>query len=243
MKNRWNFKVLLLCHFIIALLVSSFLWPATRTYWDALDRSFFHWLNSSLADRPNWQLFWAYGNLRLADWIEDIVILSFFYVYIRSATKQMRLQRVSQFLFSLFLGAFIILFVNEILFRGQLRIPRHSPTLVVDHCIRLSQEIPWLHIKDSAAKSFPGDHATTAIYFGTIFTFFAGWRRGLPACLYAAYLCLPRMVAGAHWLSDVLVGSCSIVLFFLSWTLCSPFQTWVTTKIEKSLQLPKWRRS
>ena len=34
---------------------------------------------------------------------------------------------------------------------------------------------------------------------------------------------MPRLVAGAHWLSDVLVGGTFIALATTGWSLCTPY--------------------
>src|SRR3990167_8789927 len=95
--------------------------------------------------------------------------------------------------------------------------------MVVDDSVRLSKEIPWMSIKDDSSKSFPGDHGTTALLFVTGFAYLAGWRLGVLAVLYGAFLCLPRLITGAHWLSDIIVGSGTITIVCLSWAFCSPF--------------------
>src|SRR5690242_874934 len=117
-------------------------------------------INGTLRDRPIWQLFWALANHKMADWIEDGCVLCFFIAYVMKARKGWRLRRVAQLLFSVLYIAAIIYFVNKTLFREYLEIPRFSPTLTVDNSVHLSQEIPWLSIKDDSVKSFPGDHGT-----------------------------------------------------------------------------------
>src|SRR6185369_8486193 len=110
-----------------------------------------------------------------------------------------------------------IYFINRKLFSSYLIIPRTSPTRVVEDSIRLSEMVPWLHVKDGSARSFPGDHGTTALLFSASYTILAGWRLGIIALLYGAFLCLTRLITGAHWLSDVIVGSGCIAIFVLSW--------------------------
>jgi membrane-associated phospholipid phosphatase len=90
-----------------------------------------------------------------------------------------------------------------------------------------------MSIKDGSSKSFPGDHGTTALLFAASFTYLAGWRLGLLACFYAAFLCLPRLITGAHWLSDIVVGSGSITLFFMAWAIYTPLFKRVTELFSK----------
>lgn len=238
-RKMWKLKLLLLWHIIAALLFASLFWPLTKEYWDVIDVAFFKWINSSLRDRPSWQLFWALANHKLADWIEDLCVLCFFIVYVKRAHKTLRAYRISQLLFCVFYIGAIIYFINRMLFRETLNIPRLSPTLVVDESVHLSDEITWMSIKDDSSKSFPGDHGTTALLFAASFSYLAGWRLGILAALYAAFLCMPRLITGAHWLSDVLVGSGTITIVFLSWAFCTPLCERISTLFERFFRLFK----
>lgn len=232
-ERKWKLKMLLLCHVLVAILLTTLFLPATKGFWEVIDVAFFKLVNGSLEGRPNWQIFWALANHKLADWVEDLCVLIFFVIYVRQAHKALRPRRIAELLFCvLYIGA-IIYFVNRMLFRENLSIPRLSPTLVVDSSVRLSEHISWLHIKDDSSKSFPGDHGTTALLFAASFSYLAGWRLGILASLYAAFLCMPRLITGAHWFSDVIVGSGSITILFLGWAFCTPlFQTCVN-KMER----------
>jgi membrane-associated phospholipid phosphatase len=244
-QKSWKLKILLLWHVIAALLFASLFWPVTKVYWEVIDIAFFKMVNSTLRDRPLWQLFWAFANHKLADWVEDLCVLCFFITYVRQAHRSLRKRRISELLFCIIYIAAIIYFVNRMLFRENLSIPRLSPTLVVDDSVRLSEEIPWMSIKDDSSKSFPGDHGTTALLFAASFSYLAGWRLGILASLYAAFLCMPRLITGAHWLSDVLVGSGTITIVFLSWAFCTPMFSRFTEGCERffgflSKQMKKW---
>lgn len=226
-------KKICLWHLFAALLVGSFLWPVTESYWSRLDETFYRFLNHSLDDHPWWQIFWAMASNKLADWLEDLCILGFYIVHISKTRKELRLKKVSELVFCLFYIALIIYFVNRVLFRSNWHIYRDSPTLALDGGVRLTDEVPWISFKDSSNKSFPADHATTAILFAVSYFYLAGWRLGLIAAFYATFLCIPRLITGAHWLSDVLVGSVPIVIIFLSWLFCTPLLHFCSQKIEK----------
>lgn len=230
---KW--KPLLLCHVAIAVLLGSFLWPPARTIWGSLDTAVFKSLNHTLEGHPWVQLFWAFVNHRKADLVEDAVFLLFFILAIKAAPKEKRLRRAAEFIFCIALAGSLIYYVNRTLLREHVLIPRESPSLVVTPCVRLSKEVPWLLVKDETAASFPGDHATTLILFSVLYTYFAGRKLGAYACLYAIFRTLPRLIVGAHWFSDIVVGSGCLALFFLSWALCTPFHTWTIDRIEKIL--------
>lgn len=220
--NAWNLRLLFFWHIVAALLFTSLFWPVTHHYWQSVDIAFFKMINSTLQDRPTWQLFWACANHKLADWVEDLCVLAFFIAYVRGAAAGLRGRRVIELLFCVLYIAVIIYFINKMLFRDTLHIPNLSPTLLIDDSVRLSQEIPWMKIKDDSSYSFPGDHGTTAILFAASFAYLARGRLAILACLYGAFLCMPRLITGAHWLSDVIVGSGTIAIVFLSWAFCTP---------------------
>lgn len=236
-----KYKSLILSHLFIAFLLGTFFWPVTRPAWEFLDIAVFKFLNQLLENSPFTQIFWGFVNHKKADLVEDAFFLAFFIVAIVKAPPGEKLRRTSQFLFCIIVAGSIIYFFNQILLREHLLLPRASPSLVISPCVRLSQEIPWLPTKDATLGSFPGDHATTLLLFATFYTLYAGKKAGLYAALYTIFRMLPRLILGAHWLSDIAVGSSAIVLFFLSWIFCTPFQAWAVDKIEIFLKL--WKKN
>jgi membrane-associated phospholipid phosphatase len=234
--GTWKTRQLIFFNVLVLILLWSLFTPATKVFWETIDVAFFKTINSTLRGNPNWQLFWALANHKIADLVEDLCVLCFFFAYVTQARKGLRLRRVAELLFCVLYIGLIIYFVNKTLFREYLEIPRLSPTLSVGDSVHLSQEIPWLSIKDDSTKSFPGDHGTTALLFAASFSYFAGRRLGLFAFLYAAFLCLPRLITGAHWLSDVLVGSGCITIFFLGWSFCTPMGEWCIANLERFLK-------
>lgn len=222
MTISYKLRSLFLLQTLLVLLLASLLWPKAAIYWQKLDIAFFKLINQSLLDNHYWQVFWACANHKYADWLADLCILAFFTIWIQKSPSYLRKIRIAQLLFCILYTAFIIFFVNRTLFPDVISISRSSPSLVVENSVRLSQEIPWMKIKDASKASFPGDHATTALLFATSFSYLAGWRFAIAAWLYAGFLCMPRLITGAHWLSDVIVGSGGITLFFLSIAFCTP---------------------
>ncbi|MFI5334459.1 MAG: phosphatase PAP2 family protein [Chlamydiales bacterium] len=236
-ESRWKIRKLIAWQLLMALMIASFIYGPTASLWNQLDVAFFRLINGSLKEGKYWQIFWACANHRMADWVEDVCILGFYLLLLRKTAKHLRPKKGAEILFTIFLIAFTVLFINRKLFSSYLKIPRISPTRAVEGSIRLSELVPWLHVKDGSARSFPGDHGTTAILFAASYMILAGWRLGVFAILYGAFLCLPRLFTGAHWLSDVIVGSGCIAIFVLSWAFCSPFAHHVSNKLLKILRL------
>lgn len=234
MIAKWNGKWLLFWNLLAAFGFVTLFSPWTHSLWRSLDITFFTALNSSLEGNPRWQLFWALANHKWADWVEDVCFLLFFLFYIRSGKD--RLRRACQLFVCILYMALVIYLINRVLFRENLQISSPSPTRILPSCFRLSDHITWLHVKDVANKSFPGDHGTTAILFAASLTFLARRKMlSLLACLYAVFLCIPRLITGAHWLSDVVVGSGGIAMVTLSWLFCSPLFASCVNKLHRLL--------
>lgn len=233
-KPTWKWKKFILFHLTAILLILSFLLPWTKQIWTQIDIVFFQFVNNTLKHESA-QIFWAFANHHLADWVEDLFIFGFYLLAIIKTAKGLRAKRIAQFVYCVIYIALIIVVVNRLIFHEILHTRRDSPTLTLENCIRLSDQITWMEVKDDSSKSFPGDHATTALLFAFSYAMFADRRMGMIAIAYAFFLCLPRLVVGAHWLSDIAVGSGSIVLFTLSWLHYSPISEIMVNRLEKTL--------
>ncbi len=230
---KWNLKWLIIWHLVVLVLLTSFFSSTGATLWQTLDIACFRALNHTLEGNLFAQKFWAWMNLRAADWLEDIVFLSFFIVYIRSCAKELRTRKICALILCVaYCGAIVAL--NKATFRSWIHIERLSPSLVLDHVVDVSHALFWTSVKTASASSFPGDHGITALFFPVVLSWLGATRKlQLSAWIYTAFLSIPRMIVGAHWLSDVAVGSASIVLVFSSWWFCSPLFTQISLFLEK----------
>ncbi|AKH19939.1 phosphatase PAP2 family protein [Sedimenticola thiotaurini] len=220
-RRVWYPLPFFLCHLFALLLFGSWLFEPTRALWDALDNQLFFLLNGLLAD-GDWQVgFWAALNTKTADVVVGLGMILFFFLFIFSGPRTLRIERLSMFGVMSFI---ILLSQSELLslYKELLAMQRFSPSLVLEPAYRLSELVPHIKAKDFSYGSFPGDHGiVTLIWVGSVW-FFARWRWGLTAALIGALILLPRMVAGAHWLTDNLVGSSLPVLLLLAWVLFTP---------------------
>ena len=228
---KW--KAFLLALAVILFMGITFLIPETRSMWEAIDIATFKALNSTFLSTKPLQYFWALLNHKKMDLVEDVIFLLFFVWGIKAAPKELRLRRAAQFLFCILLAGSVIYFVNRQFLRSYTIMPRESPSLVVTPCIRISQEIPLQGVKDETLASFPGDHATTLLLFGLLYTSFVSRRLALSAWCYVLLRMLPRLIMGAHWLSDIAVGSLSIALFFVACFHYTPISTWIIGSFER----------
>jgi membrane-associated phospholipid phosphatase len=117
---------------------------------------------------------------------------------------------------------------------------RHSPSLVLQPAYRLSELVPEINPKDSSKHSFPGDHALVLFMVSICIWFFAGRERGMLAIGISSLEVFPRLVGGAHWLTDILVGALSTALIATSLTLALPLYAlairWIYRQLECHLR-------
>lgn len=232
-----NYSRLIFWHLFVLILLLSFLWEGTSVYWNALDVSCFRFLNNSLEGNLFLQKFWAFGNLRIADWIEDAVFILFFTLYVRSFPKELRTRKICEVIIAVAYCAFIILYVNHGIFRTWGHIDHLSPSMALDGVVDVSHVL-WTKVKTGSAASFPGDHGTTALFFPIILCWLrASMKMRIWAWSYAAFLCLPRMIVGAHWLSDIIVGSSGVALIFSAWLFCTPLLNRLSSLLERGVLL------
>ena len=117
-QGKWNLKKLLLWHGLALLLLASFFLQSGKHFWDLIDIYVFTTLNSSLEASPFSQFFWACFNHTNADWLEDGVILLFFYALIKKAPSWLKSRKVAELLFCI-LYTSCILFLSTISFSAK----------------------------------------------------------------------------------------------------------------------------
>lgn len=236
---RWT--VIIVCHLAAALLYGSWYFNQERVsnehysrilqysddapiqLWKELDYAAFKTLNGSLKDRPATQKFWALTNHRAFDLVQMSLVALLYTVFVlRGNSREEKLKRVQA---GFYMAACIIIGL-QIFHFTLFFFNRFSPTMIpLEGAVRLSQMegITW-SVKDISARCFPGDHSTF-LFLIAIFVFYnAGWRYGSVALILAILGVLPRLVGGAHWFTDVVVGGGAISLVVASWSLASPLQ-------------------
>ena len=209
-------------HGIALVLLLSWLIVPTRMMWDMLDHTAFHMLNSWVQTSPFWQKFWALASYKRAEWVMDGVRLIFFAALILTIPRGEKRTAIAKILFTIGFIFAVIMLVGKTLFPDILQIERLSPTASIDGAFRLSSVIDWIYVKDHSRASFPSDHGITACLFISCMFALFGRKWGYAAIVTEGCYCLPRLVAGAHWLSDVLIGSGMIALILSAWMFTTP---------------------
>lgn len=223
-KAHMQWRPFLLYHAVALFLFFTWIFPPTAILWQKLDVAAFRFLNNSLKDSPLTQIFWALANVKITDLFGAIFMASFSLIYVFENGKEIAKHRLAQFLYLCIWGEIGILLLKEVIFPLLVSINflRDSPSLIFNDTIRLSGVISWLKIKDHSHWSFPGDHAFIALQWAGFIAFFCGWRYGTLAYISSIFFILPRLIAGAHWVTDALIGSFSLALIILAWSTATP---------------------
>lgn len=224
------FSFTLLATFVLG----SWLHPTGRSLWNSLDKATFLILNGSLTslqDIPGWTAMWAFTNMRLFDVVAMLMMVSFLWTPgVTFPKSELRAGTVRFVVLLLFLLAVREGFHEVVHVCGW---SRSGPSLVYEPCVRLSELYPGLQPKDSSHASFPGDHAAVSMLWAG-FTLLTVRNRWSPmVVLLAVFLMLPRLVGGAHSLSDDLVGGAFVTLITLAIAAGTPLLRMVSDRLSE----------
>jgi putative membrane protein len=235
-SGLWRPVPLVICNILAILLIISWYGEAGRVLWEQADAWVFYKLNGSLSGGHYWQLFWAAANTKRFDITSALVILFIYMFYIFSGKRKQIVNRTAVGVLILFSTVLAIQFSKNFLDYG-----RPGPSSSLQPVILLTEIISGFEFRDHSGSSFPGNHGIALIMFTSMVWFFAGRTYGLVMLLLSAFLMLPPMVVGAHWLTDNLVGSAYVSLVALSWILATPLHArlirMVTPLVSKSFAM------
>lgn len=225
-QARWCWPELITCNAIALLLMASWLWQPTRALWNNFDAWLFHFLNTPLANHPIWATVWAIGNMRPVDAAIGLVML----IAIIKSDFIFSGAQVRRALYAFLALLLLMLLIRIALFDQALKLlqwRRASPSLTVEGAVRLTSLFPnWAQqwaLKDSSEQCFPGDHASVLFIWTAMLLYFARGKALFFVWLLTILYALPRLIAGAHWGSDVLVGGAFLSLMAFGWGYYTPY--------------------
>jgi len=234
-NRHWHPRAMLVCHVVAAVLLATWLWQPTRELWNVFDLWLFKLLNDPVHAGGLWAHIWAIGSMRPVDAAVGVVMLA----VMLKANLIFTGAQVRRALFA-FLVALVVMLLMRVLFADLVEYmgwQHASPSLVVEGSARLTEMFPaWEErwdLKDSASRSFPGDHASVLLIWAYFMSFFArGWRLLLVWAITVIGI-LPRLVAGAHWGADAFVGGVLLSLLALAWSCYTPLGYHASEWLEK----------
>jgi len=211
----------------VALFLSWFL-PANHGAWFTLDSAIFFFFNRHLATDPAFLHLVAITNNRAFDVISLLAMgLLYLYFYLKQDAAGRRRLVIT--------GVVMLLTAVVLNQLGHLLPVKHpSPTLTFDNIHRVS-ELTGIPTKDASGESFPGDHGMMLIIFSCFMLRYFGRGAFAVALLITLVFSLPRVMIGAHWFTDIAVGSLSVVLVGASWVLMTPCSDWIVDRLNRLL--------
>ncbi len=216
----------------MALLLALWYVPPIKSMILSMDESVALFFNGALSNRF-FASFCATMNHESEKLLNIVVLLSFNLAYVFSLRGKSRLRALA---YTLFLWVYLQLVAGgtNYLLNHVIPCDRASPSLAIEGFTRLSELFNNPKIKDAAARSFPSGHSLAMVYWLLFSARFASRRFVLIGIFPVLLFSLPRMFAGAHWLSDT-VFSVFMADFFLIIIFCSPAHKKVLAWIEKGL--------
>lgn len=222
-------RFLILSHLFLAFSLFCWFMPVLHPFCIQIDTLLFKTLNQSLNHHTIWQSFWGLLNHRI-EATYNLLLAALLNLWAVLQTKNVKLKqkRILQLIY--FWVFFQIGFsLQEYAFHTFLQLERHSPSLMIKGAIKLSSVLQNPNVKDSSLHCFPSGHAFALIYWASFSLLCSPKRIGFLGVFLALFLCLPRLVSGAHWASDT-IFSALLALCWLSWTLICPLYSWAMRK-------------
>jgi membrane-associated phospholipid phosphatase len=227
----WRWIDLSLSLGLAGLLAWSWLWPRSRSIWDQVDATVFRLLNGALAFTW-WQKGWAYLNHDYADWIAIALYGILFFYAGRYGKRSLRRSAIS-----LAVLAVVVIGLRSgthlAVTLGDGALSRPSPTLANPDALRLSELVPDVTAKDYSHCCFPSDHGFVVLAIVLYLGYWGPDRAVWMAVLLALAFVVPRMVAGAHWFTDIAIGSAVMALAATSLLMATPLHDWAVSTIDR----------
>ncbi len=219
---------------IISFLILSWVTPPFSYLWDLIDKNLFIFLNKSALYFPSLQVGIAWLNSRYGDWFYEFLFLAIYLVSI--AFHKDKKRKIYQLSFLILLVFFVQVCINTVICRKILDLSRYSPSKMLNVFVDFSN-FKFPHNRIFTTHSFPSDRATT-LFLCAIFS----WSHfRYPIALIFTFVslifALSRLIVGAHWLSDIIMGG--FVLSYAIWIICMyvPFLKQFSKKTTKFTQI------
>lgn len=233
-KTSWTnrlIKIAFLNIFAFSLLI-SFLLSYRSGFWFGIDSTVFHFFNQYLThSNPLFLYVAAITNHRLFDLISLVTMGLIYYSYFKQQNNYGKRQMLC-------LGLLMLILMVLIKQWGTLLPIAHaSPTYYFGETETINRVSQLTHFgtKDASRDSFLGDHGMALMIFAGFMWRYFGYKAGLKGIACVILFSLPRIIVGAHWFTDVYIGSLTISCITLSWFLLTPLCDWLISAIIRLL--------
>jgi membrane-associated phospholipid phosphatase len=232
--KKENIILIILCNLLGALLFGSWYVTEFQGFWFEIDKAVFYFFNQLLVANKAFMYFVALINLRLFDVVAFVAMLGIFYSYYRKSNVEGK-----RWLFCIGVAMLASAIIMK-QFDRMLDVDRVSASVYFNnlfHDVNFVSQLSGLPAKDRSAGSFPGDHGMMLLIFVAYMWKYLGKGAFLQGLAVFVIFSFPRIMGGAHWFTDVFVGSLSFALVILSWILLSPAADMFIDWLEKRVPL------
>lgn len=225
---------IVLCNLAGILLFLSWYLPANHGFWFTIDKNIFFFFNKLIGESDSFLYFVAFTNFRAFDSVAFIFML-LIYLYYFSRQDAAGKRKMCCMGIAMICSVILVKLAD-----GCLNINRPSPTLYFESLnepVNFVSKMTGWHVKDLSSISFPGDHGMMLLIFASFMARYFGRNAFLSSFSVFLVFSLPRMMSGAHWFTDIAVGSLSIILVVMSWILLTPLSDRIIQWLEAKLPL------
>ncbi len=226
MQGRWRPLILISANLFGIVLFASWLLEPTRSLWMELDNLTFWSMNNSLAEGKTWRWLWAITNNRMFDLVTLGCMLLLFGDYSLRKDRQ----NLNRYIAVGILMLIAVLIASQV--GKAIPIVRPSAANYYPEALRLSHLVPEIDTKDISGDTFPGDHGLILLLYAGFVCFFMSRTYGMFASVMMVVFTLPRLMSGAHWLTDEIVGAVALGVITLSWFLATPLHSIALNRLE-----------
>ena len=217
------------------LLFFSWFHADANSFWPVVDKNVFFTFNHLLGENEAFRYLVAFTNLRFFDVFGFLAMaLVFLFHFIKQdkdPRRWMICMGVTMLLTAVFAKQFNMTFDFD----------RPSPTLhftaLGDDVLYVSKLTGW-DAKDWSKSCFPGDHGMCLIIFCVYMLRYFDLKSFLAGFVITVLFSMPRVMSGAHWVSDIAVGAVAVNLIVLSWMLLTPLSDFIISTLMK---LMRWQ--
>lgn len=182
-----------------------------------IDRQISLWINPTLAEKNLWTMFWGAMNKTVERYISISIMLIIAITFIcHSKDKRLAASLVTSMILYLELATIIKFFIIK-----TFEVNRLSPSNVIENYNLLSKLLNDRTIKDGSGSSFPGDHALVLFFIAFYSGYFYPKFLKVATWFFALFFVVPRVVSGAHWVSDI-IGTMAISFFYTNLIVLTP---------------------
>ena len=237
-KKRVMKKLILILtlNLLGVLLFFSWFHADANSFWPVVDKNVFFTFNQMLGENEAFRYLVAFTNLRFFD---VFGFLAMFMVFLFHFVKMDKTHRR----WMICMGVTMLLTaVIAKQFNMTFDFDRPSPTLhftaLGENVLYVSKLTDW-PAKDWSKSCFPGDHGMCLIIFCVYMLRYFGVKSFLIGLVITVLFSMPRVMSGAHWVSDIAVGAVTVNLIVLSWMLLTPASDFIISMLMKLLRWNK----